>query len=298
MKLTKFNFKKLQTICLIYLLLIILLVIVIVYLLSKKSCDLKIPNKMVKDKFDSLVKVIGNPTYVDKCSSNNLNIATWMSPLNKFHDFGKFGGCDLVKIHGKPSKKYHPYPAILFLIVGKYMKVPEHLLGPIKHASETINIEQLFVPQKYAEKYYKTGEKEIALVTGSCASVTISAITVQFVADMIKQYQEQTECLALYDTFRNEYDRRITDYLCGKGITNPIPWFDPKFWGEPEIYNIGNDKCNRKKNNNNKNSNKKNYNNKTVYQNKLKLGYDSSNNGGGLKAVVNHFVSPRSHEPG
>ena len=57
-----------------------------------------------------------------------------MSALHKFHDFGKFGGCDLVKIHGKPSKKYHPHPAIVFLIVGKYMKVPEHLLGPLKHA--------------------------------------------------------------------------------------------------------------------------------------------------------------------
>ena len=292
MKLTKTNFKKLQTICVIYLVLIILLAIAVVYLVSRQSSTLKIPNKMVKDKYDSLVKVIGDPTYIEKCRGNNLHTATWMSALHKFHDFGKFGGCDLVKIHGKPSKKYHPHPAILFLIVGKYMKVPEHLLGPLKHASETINIEQLFVPEKYAEKYYNTGEKEVALVTGSCASITISAITVQFVADMIKQYQEQTECLALYDTFRNEYDRRIDDYLCGRGITNPIPWFDPAFWGEPEIYNIGNDKCKPKKNNK-KNNNNKNNNN---YKNNLNLGYSSS--GGGLKAVVNHFVSPRSHAPG
>ena len=294
MKLSKANCKKLQTVCGIYLVLIIVLAAAVIYLVTRQSSSLKISNKMVKDKYDSLVKVIGEPTYVEKCRGNNLHTATWMSPLHKFHDFGKFGGCDLVKIHGKPSKKYHPHPAIVFLIVGKYMKVPEHLLGPLKHASETINIEQLFVPEKYAEKYYNTGEKDVAMVTGSCASVTISAITVQFVEDMIKQYQEQTECLALYDTFRNEYDRRIDDYLCGRGITDPISWFDPSFWGEPEIYNIGKDKCKPPKNNKPKNNKPKN--NNKGYSNDLNLEYESS--GKGLKAVVNHFVSPRSHAPG
>ena len=283
MKLSKAYCKKLQTVCAVYLFLIIILAAAVIYLVTRQSSSLKIPNKMVKDKYNSLVKVIGKPSYVEKCRGNNLHTATWMSPLHKFHDFGKFGGCDLVKIHGKPSKKYHPHPAIVFLIVGKYMKVPEHLLGPLKHASETINIEQLFVPEKYAEKYYNTGAKEVALVTGSCASITISAITVKFVEDMITQYQEQTECLALYEVFRNEYDRRIDDYLCGRGITDPIPWFDPSFWDEPEIYNIGNDKCQPNKNNNQK------------YKNNLNLEYEPS--GGGIKAVVNHFVSPRSHEP-
>ena len=82
------------------------------------------------------------------------------------------------------------------------------------------------------------------MVTGSCASVTISAITVQFVMDMIEKYKTNTnQCLELYPVFRKEYDRRINDYLCGKGITNNIPWFDNNFFGEPTIYNIGEEKC-------------------------------------------------------
>ena len=68
--------------------------------------------------------------------------------------------------------------------------MPEHLLGPIKHASETINIEQLFVPEKYAENYYNTGQKEVAMVTGSCASITISSITIKFVEDMIEKFKD------------------------------------------------------------------------------------------------------------
>ena len=120
----------------------------------------------------------------------------------------------MIKLHGTPSKKFHPHPANVFIVVGKYMAVPEHLLGPVKHASETINVEQLFVPKRYSQHYYKTGEKQVALVTGSCASVAISAITVQFVMDMVEKHgADTTRCLELYDEFRSEYDRRIDDYL-------------------------------------------------------------------------------------
>ena len=169
-----------------------------------------------------------------------------MSPLNNFHDFGKYGGCDYIKIHGEPSKKYHPYPAIVFVIIGKYINVPDMLMGPLKYASETINIEQLFIPKRYSEKYYNTGVKELALVTGSCASITISAITLQFVIDMKEKYKSVEKTDKLYKIFRDEYDRRIHDYLCGKGITDKIDWFDNKYFKEPSIYNIGNDKCSKK----------------------------------------------------
>lgn len=291
MKYTKKNFQNLKVITLIYLLLIILLAIAVVYLFLNHSSSLNIQDNMVKSKYQDLVSRIGKPTYQEKCSANNMKSATWMSPLHNFHDFGKFGGCDYIKVMGKPAKKYHPHPAIVFLIVGKYMKVPDHLMGPLKYASETINIEQLFVPDSYAEKYFKTGKKDIALVTGSCASITISVITVKFVEDMIQQYQNQYECLSLYETFRNEYDKRINDYLCGKGITNPIPWFDNKFWGEPEIYDIGEDKCGAYQTQlkNNRENNRENNTDNLVSNN---------NKGLGLQTVINHFVSPRSHEPG
>ena len=166
-----------------------------------------------------------------------------MSPLDNFHGFGKYGGADFIKIYGNPSKKWHPHPANVFLILGKYMFVPEHLFGPLKYASETINIEQLFIPKKYSMKYYNTGEKELALVTGSCASVTISAITVQFVIDMIDKHKNNIKSLELYDEFRNEYDRRIDDYLCGRGITDNISWFNHNYFGESETAYLGKEIC-------------------------------------------------------
>ena len=247
------------------LILIVLVLIVLLYLQSSNNLDksinklsnntdrnkdgIIIENKMVSKKYNKLVDILGKPNYIEFDGKHLLNSATWMSPLNNFNDFGKYGGCDYIKIHGYPSKKYHPYPAKVFLIVGKYISVPEHLFGPLKYASETINIEQLFIPKKYIDKYYDTGIKELALVTGSCASVTISVVTVQFAIDMIQKYKDTTnKCLELYEEFRNEYDRRIDDYLCGRGITNSIPWFDPDFFEEPTIYNIGEEKCNKNKN--------------------------------------------------
>lgn len=232
---TRNNFKFLE-------ILVIVLAILLVSCYNKRmnSNKTNIENSSVKDKYNSLVGILGNPNYLEKDGKNNMNSATWMSPLNSFNDFGKYGGCDYIKILGNPSKKYHPYPADVYLIAGKYINVPEHLFGPIKYASETINIEQLVIPQKYAEKYFNTGKKEIALVTGSCASITISVITVKFVMDMIEKYREEKHrCLDLYEIFRREYDRRIHNYLCGKGITEPIEWFDPTFFDEPSNYNIG-----------------------------------------------------------
>ena len=203
-----------------------------------------ISDKMVKDKYESLTELLGEPTYIESCAANKLKSATWMSPLHKFNDFGKYNGVDYIKIHGYPAKKYHPHKAVVFLIVGKYIKVPEHLFGPLKYASETINIEQLFIPRDLQIKYGETGQKDMALVTGSCASVTISVITVKFVMDMIEKYGEETGLsLELYDEFRNEYDRRIHNYLCGKGIEHKMDWFTPDSFGEPEIYNIGAEKC-------------------------------------------------------
>ena len=73
MKLSKANCKKLQTVCGIYLVLIIVLAAAVIYLVTKQSSSLKIPNKMVKDKYDSLVKIIGQPTYIEKCQGNNLH---------------------------------------------------------------------------------------------------------------------------------------------------------------------------------------------------------------------------------
>ena len=241
------KFSKANCQVLIIVLIILLIISIIINCVCLKSNNIQIKNNLVKENFNNLVDVLGKPTYVEKDGDNNMNSSIWMSPLDRFNDFGKFGGCDYIKLSGHVSKKYHPYPANVFIIVGKYINVPDKLFGPLKYASETINIEQLFVPIKYAEKYYNTGKKDLALVTGSCASITISAITVQFVIDMINKYKNTNmTILELYPIFRNEYDRRIDDYLCGKGITDPINWFRPSFFNEGETAYLGDNKCKNK----------------------------------------------------
>ena len=205
----------------------------------------KFTNKTVQKKYISLMNKLGNPQFIEYDNNNYIDKVTWQLPLDKIDSpkqFGYFKGCDMIKLFNKPSKKWHPYPAQVFVVVGKYLSVPEHLFGPLKYASETINIEQLFVPKKYAELYYKTGKKEYSLVTGSCASVTISVITIQFVIDMINKYKEVNSGYS-NKKFRLEYDRRIDDYLCGRGITVPISWFNPSDFDEDSTYYIGDDKC-------------------------------------------------------
>ena len=124
------------------------------------------------------------------------------------------------------------------------MKVPEHLYGPLKFASPTINIEQIMIPEKHILHYEKTGEKNVSLVTGSCASITISAITIKFVEDMIEKFKNNYDLsIATHKLFRKEYNLRILTYLCGKGISPKINWFNPENFKEENIYNVKSDMC-------------------------------------------------------
>lgn len=148
-------------------------------------------------------------------------------------DFYNIEGFESVTIYTEPKKKLHPYPAIVFVIAKKYIYVPDYLLGAIKYASETINIEQLMIEDKYNNKYQKTGKKEKVLVSGSCATLTISAITLKFVEDMIKKYSNKQDFYRknykkICQEFRDEYDKRVGEYLCGKGINPSISWFKNK----------------------------------------------------------------------
>jgi len=202
----------------------------------------------VKTKYLDLVDKLGDPSRVEINNNNDFMSATWMVNLNNFKnkDYGKFNGLDVVKVYGEPVKKYHPHPAIVFVEVGKYMDVPEHLYGPLSYASETINIQKLFIPKSEQDKYFSTGikSKTVSLVTGSCASITISAITVKFVEDMIKKYKLCDNTSLEYNKlFRSEYDKRIHTYLCDGGIKPSIDWFDHTLFDEPEKYNIGKEKC-------------------------------------------------------
>lgn len=150
--------------------------------------------------------------------------------------FNNIEGFDHLELFTHPKKKLHPYPAIVFVVAKKYMYVPDYLLGALKYASETINIEQLMIDNKYNNTYQKTGKKEKVLVSGSCASLTISAITLKFVEDMIHKYTKSifynTPYKDVCQKFRDEYDKRVGDYICGKGIVPNIPWFQNKVEGK------------------------------------------------------------------
>jgi len=195
--------------------------------IQKGGSELKFSEEMSNNKLQELIKIIGNPTLVER-ENDNLHSVTWKN--NSMLPY--------VKLFNKSARKYHPIPAIVFVIVGKYLFVPDRLIGPLKYASETINIEQLFVSEEAQKHYFETGEKLEMLVTGSCASLTISAITVAFVEDMLDMYKDtKLTDLELMTIFRKEYDDRIRNYLCGKGL-KPISWFKPEDYNETSIFTM------------------------------------------------------------
>lgn len=198
------------------------------------------------DKYKDLINHIGHPTYVELSVNNDLNSVTWMAPLDNYEpgyaggrsNQNKQDGLDYIRLNAFVGRKYHPIAADMQLIVGKYIQVPQELIGPLKQASHTINIEQLVVPKHLNNNFGKTQEhnkKGKSLVTGSCASVTISAITVGFVETMIAEYNEGKLDLGIPNiekVFIERYDAVILDYLCKNKAPHPS-WFNATDFGEP-----------------------------------------------------------------
>lgn len=210
-----------------------------------KDNNIIFKEEKVRYKYKTLEKILGVPPFIETNDNLFTESVTWR--LNFGDDefiYGKYNGLDYIRLNGYIAKKNHPLPADVFVIVGKYINVPEHLYGPLKYASPTINIEQIYVPQKHILHYEKTGIKNVSLVTGSCASITISSITIKFVEDMIEKFKDNMDTtLDIHIKFRKEYNLRILSYLCGRGIKPVIPWFDPLNFKEDEIYNTGSDVC-------------------------------------------------------
>jgi hypothetical protein len=168
--------------------------------------------------YQNLKKHLSTPDLIEKTRTGKMNSVTWKN----------VNGLDGIIYTFTKKYKWHPYPAPVYIYAYKYLNVPEMLIGPLKYASETIKIDEIDVPQKYSKLYHKTGRKMRAKVTGSCASVVISAITIKFVEDMIKKYRKvgphDAEFKKLYKIFRNEYDNRIKHYIETKTIVPKISW--------------------------------------------------------------------------
>lgn len=195
----------------------------------------------IKNKYNDLTNYIGLPSYYEVDNANNLNSVTWMAPLDNYttgYIDGDVNGLDYVRMNGLVGRKHHPIAADMYIIAGKYLQVPQRLLGPLKFASHTINIEQLSVPSELNNDFGKTDfhkKKGKSLVTGSCASVTISAITVHFAEKMIELYNKgvfnklSEHQLNIY--FRSKYDKALLRYLCEEKEPN-ISWLNPENYGE------------------------------------------------------------------
>lgn len=208
-------------------LIILILIIFLLYYSFIKKDPMRFSNKMVNKTAQGLIKNYGNPNRVE------LDTKTKEPTKMVWHNVD---GCDGVVVKGDVKYKWHPMPAVTFVYAYKFMDVPERLQGPLMYASETISVDYIDIPEKESKNYYKTGEKMLAKVGGACASVTISVITIKFVEDMISKYGEsQFDMEQLYQVFRAEYDKRILNFLCGKGIKPEIPWYPNK--AESEMIN-------------------------------------------------------------
>ena len=61
---------------------------------------------------------------------------------------------------------------------------------------------------------------------------------------MINKFEDNMDTtLDVHIQFRKEYNLRILTYLCGKGITPEISWYDPINFKEDTVYNSNSDKC-------------------------------------------------------
>ena len=113
--------------------------------------------------------------------------------------FFDIDGFDMVRIVDSNTNKLHPYVAKIFVEGSLYFTVPAPLIGPLKEASPTIMIDELN-----------------QLVTGRCSSLTICAVTLNFIVDVVNGTTPLT---------RQEYDRRIKRVIDDGVIDPAIPWW-------------------------------------------------------------------------
>ena len=137
-----------------------------------------------------MIQGFGPPDMVEK--SPETGVAKSVS-------FFDVDGFDIVRIVDSNTNKLHPYLAKVFVEGSLYFTVPAPLIGPLKEASATIMIDELN-----------------QLVTGRCASLTICAVTLQFVIDVVNGTTPLT---------RQEYDRRIKRIVDDGVIDPPVTWW-------------------------------------------------------------------------
>ena len=137
-----------------------------------------------------LIDVFGEPLYVEKNPANGSAGSI---------TFGNIDGFDTVRVVDANTNKFHPYPAKVFVEASLFVTVPRELIGALKLASPTILIDEL--TQK---------------VTGRSASLTISAVTLNFVIDCINGTATAS---------RQEYDRRVKRVIDDEVLDPEFSWW-------------------------------------------------------------------------
>ena len=138
-----------------------------------------------------LISVFGTPLYVEKNPANGSAGSITFSNIDGF---------DSVRVLDANTNKFHPYPAKVFVEASLFITVPRELIGALKLSSPTILIDEL--TQK---------------VTGRCASLTISAVTLNFVIDCINGTSTAS---------RQEYDRRVKRVIDDNILDPEFSWWN------------------------------------------------------------------------
>ena len=137
-----------------------------------------------------MIQGFGPPDHVEKSPETG---------TAKSVSFFDVDGFDIVRIVDSNANKLHPYLSKIYVEGSLYFTVPAPLIGPLKEASATIMIDELN-----------------QLVTGRCASLSMCAVTLNFVVDVVNGITPLT---------RQEYDRRIKRVIDDGVIDPAVPWW-------------------------------------------------------------------------
>ena len=226
-----------------YIIIIIFLLCLIIYLIIYKNykntfnkpLDILIFKKdFLEIKYNQLYKYFGKYKFITKNTSNQVSNIIWTDDIDKnFFILGKYNGFDYIELTSNIYKSHHPQILKMFIIIGKYIYIPKQLHNIILNISSTINIDQINIPIKYNQLYVKKGTNYITLLKIYCSHITIAAITIKFIQDIINLYKTNKNISKkIILKINDEYNHRILNFINNNEITPDIPWFDRYSFGE------------------------------------------------------------------
>ena len=193
----------------------------------------KFINDTLKTEYNNLYRYLGTPDFIEKNKNNLVTSVVYKNNLDGEIKLGDYNGLDYIKLDY--FIKYNNHPEIMSnnLSIGKYLKIPESLFGPILYSSATFSIEQLNVGHKFNTEYKNTGKNKYVLLKCECNNINIGVISINFIMNMIKKYKNRENInMKLHILFRDEYDKIINNYLKNQNYKDNIEWYKSENLGE------------------------------------------------------------------